>query len=196
MRCGQRFVACFERSRPAPAQHGARELKWSLAGQRLKSGGRSGEPEADRHWSQHIERAQRLATIMSLRVQGWSLAAIGQSLSPRCSAQAVHKTLKLAIQRTVNEAVEQVRRLEALRLDELTVGVYEKALGGDLPAIDRTLQIMARRARLLGLDAQPVRSGANEFDQPLVKIEVVGGEAMAHAEQVARAVLGLGPHLA
>jgi hypothetical protein len=144
---------------------------------------------------QHIERAQRLATIMSLRLQGWTLQAIGESLSPRCSAQAIHKTLKLALQRMMTDAVEEARRLEALRLDELTTGVYEKALNGDLPAIDRTLQIMARRARLLGLDVQPVRFGANEFDQPRV-LEIVGDEQMAHAEQVARAALGLARHLA
>jgi hypothetical protein len=134
---------------------------------------------------------------MSLRLQGWSLQAIGESLNPAVSPQAVHKTLKLAIQRTVNESVEQARRLEEMRLDELTTGVYEKALNGDLPAIDRTLQIMARRSRLLGLDVQPLRSGAgaNEFDQPLVRVEIVGGEAMTQAEQAARARLGLGPHL-
>jgi hypothetical protein len=144
---------------------------------------------------QHIERAQRLATIMSLRLQGWTLQAIGESLSPACSAQAVHKCLKRALETMVDEAVEQVRRLEELRLDELQAGLYEKALNGDLGAVDSVLSVMARRARLLGLD-QPVRSGsgANEFDQPLV-IEVVGGEALAQAEQAARARLGLGPHL-
>jgi hypothetical protein len=62
--------------------------------------------------------------------------------------------------------------------------------------VNSVVSVMQRRARLLGLDVQPVRSGADSHEQPLVRVEVVGGEAMAHAEQVTRAVLGLGPHLA
>jgi hypothetical protein len=144
---------------------------------------------------QQIERAQRLATIMSLRLQGWSLQAIGRSLTPQITAQAVHKCLKRALETMVDEAVEPLRQIEALRLDEMTVGVYPAALNGDLPAIDRLLQIMTRRARLMNLDAQPMRAAADSHDQPLVKIEIVGGEELAHAEQAARAVLGMGPHL-
>ena len=81
-----------------------------------------------------IERAERLATIVSLRLQGSTLQAIGDSLTPQITAQAVHKCLKLAIQRMVDEAVEPLRRIELLRLDEMTCGLYEKAINGDLQA--------------------------------------------------------------
>ena len=101
-----------------------------------------------------------------------------------------------ALERTVNEATEQARRLEELRLDELTCGLYEKAINGDLAAVDAVLSLMARRARLLGLDAQPVRPSANSHEQPKVLVEIVGGEEMAQAEQAARALLTQGPHLA
>lgn len=106
---------------------------------------------------QHIERAQRLAEILQLRLAGNTLQAIGESLTPQITAQAVHKCIKRALETMVDEAVEQARQLEAMRCYELTNAVFEKALNGDLPAIDRTLQIMARRSRLLGLDAQPLR---------------------------------------
>ena len=36
-----------------------------------------------------IEREQRIADILALRMQGQSLRAIGESLSPAISAQAV-----------------------------------------------------------------------------------------------------------
>ena len=56
---------------------------------------------------------------------------------------------------------------------------------------------MQRRSKLLNLDAQPVRSGAGVagIDQPTVKLEIVGDDEMAHAEQAARTSLTLGPHL-
>jgi hypothetical protein len=143
-----------------------------------------------------IRREQRIAEIIQLRLQGWSLRQIGESLSPAISAQAVFACIRRALER-VGEAVEEARRLEELRLDELMVPIYEKALAGDISAIDTVLSIQVRRAKLLGLDAQPVRSGsgANEFDQPLVKVEVVGDPERVRAEQTARARLGLGPHL-
>ena len=136
--------------------------------------------------AQHIERARRLATIMSLRLQGWSLAAIGQSLNPAVSPQAIHKTLKLAIQRTVDEAVEPLRQIELLRLDEISCGLYEKAINGDLAAVNGVLAVMTRRARLMNLDAQPTRIGSDSRDQPLVKIEIIADEERVAREQAAR----------
>ena len=41
-----------------------------------------------------------------------------------------------------------------MRLDELLAGIYERAVGGDIPALDRVLAIGVDRARLLGSDAQ------------------------------------------
>jgi hypothetical protein len=84
---------------------------------------------------------------------------------------------------------------ELARLDELTTGLYERALAGDVSSIDRVLAVMLRRSRLLGLDAAPPpRFGGDSHDQPLVRIEVVGDAELLRAEQAARARLGLGPH--
>ena len=146
--------------------------------------------------AQRIARQQRLATILSLRLQGWSLREIGESLSPACSPQAVHKCIKRALERMVDEAVGQARQLELLRLDELTVGVYGRALDGDLGCVDAVLSLMQRRARLLGLDVVQRFGSADESDPPKVKIEVVGDPALARAEQTARVCLSQGPHLA
>ncbi|MQY11433.1 hypothetical protein SRB5_15510 [Streptomyces sp. RB5] len=56
------------------------------------------------------------------------------------------------------EKAEELRALENQRLDKLFFVAYRQAVkDGNLPAIDRALRIMERRARLLGLD-QPART--------------------------------------
>ena len=52
-----------------------------------------------------------------------------------------------------DETGETVLRLEIERLDGLWRAVWPTAKEGDLPSIETALRIMARRAKLLGLDA-------------------------------------------
>jgi hypothetical protein len=64
---------------------------------------------------------------------------------------------KRALDRTLVDAgADELRAIEADRLDRLQQRVWVLALGGDLPAVNVMLRIMERRARLLGLDA-PVK---------------------------------------
>jgi hypothetical protein len=144
-----------------------------------------------------IERQMKVSAVLSMRLQGASLDAIGAAQDPPVTKQAIWKMLKRALSDMLVEPFEALRTMELARLDELMVPIYERALAGDISAIDTVLSIQVRRSKLLGLDAQPVRSGsgANEFDQPTVKIEVVGDPERVRAEQAARARLGLGPHL-
>jgi hypothetical protein len=125
------------------------------------------------------------------------LDAIGAAQDPPVTKQAIWKMLKRALSEMLVEPFEALRTMELARLDELTTGVYERALAGDISAIGAVLSIQVRRAKLLGLD-QPVRvgAGANEFDPPTVRIEIVNDPERAAREQAARARLGLGPHLA
>jgi hypothetical protein len=92
-----------------------------------------------------VERMQRVSQMLSMRLQGASLQAIGESMTPPITFQAVHKALKTALRDMVIEPLEQVRTLELARLDELLSGIYERALGGDISAIDWTLQIMQQK---------------------------------------------------
>ncbi|WP_328925599.1 hypothetical protein OG429_13700 [Streptomyces sp. NBC_00190] len=58
----------------------------------------------------------------------------------------------------LNDDVDQMRALEADRLDRLFLVAYRKVVRDqDLTAIDRALRVMERRARLLGLD-MPTRT--------------------------------------
>ena len=50
------------------------------------------------------------------------------------------------------EAVEDHRALELARLDALQVVLWERALGGDVKAVNAVLRIIEQRSRLLGLD--------------------------------------------
>lgn len=51
------------------------------------------------------------------------------------------------------EAAQQYVALEAQRLDKIAEALWEKCLRGDLAAVDTYLKVMARRAKMLGLDA-------------------------------------------
>jgi hypothetical protein len=144
--------------------------------------------------ARRIERERRTAAIMQMRVEGYSLRAIGEAQHPPVSAVAIYKTIRKAIERMVDEAVEQIRRIESLRLDEMMLSIYPAASAGDLVAIDRMLDIMRRRARLLGLDVRPVRlsdsSDSDGPDPPHVGIEIVGQRERAARIAVLEAALG------
>ncbi|MGR3872666.1 hypothetical protein ACUXZZ_29425 [Streptomyces graminifolii] len=73
----------------------------------------------------------------------------------------------------LNDDVDELRALEADRLDRLFFVAYKKAVRDqDLAAIDRTLRIMERRARLLGLD-MPVRTELSGPDGGPLEVENV-----------------------
>jgi hypothetical protein len=139
-----------------------------------------------------VERMQRVSEMLSMRLQGASLAQIGEAYG--ITFQAVHKALKVALKDMVIEPLEQVRSFELMRLDELLSAIYERALGGDIAYIDRVLAISYRRARLLGLDLQTggtLRFGdhgpyeTNAFDdqgRPLVRVEIVNSPEAARRE--------------
>ena len=72
------------------------------------------------------------------------------------SSRTAHRDVKKhldEIAQTCTEEAEEVRCIELQRLDGLWKVAHDKALKGDLPAIDRCLRIQERRAKLLGLDA-------------------------------------------
>jgi hypothetical protein len=123
---------------------------------------------------------QRVGSFLTARLTGRSLREIGEAQDPPITAQAVHIAIKTALRHAVVEPHEDAVRLEALRLDAImNGGLFQRAVDGDLGAIDRVLAIMQRRARLLGLDLQPsglfVRGPYEEpIDPRTVKIEIIG----------------------
>lgn len=119
-----------------------------------------------------------------MRMDGWSLQAIGEAQDPPASSQAIFKTIKKALAEVVSDEVDEARKAELLRLDELLAGVYERAINGDIAAIDRVLAISHRRIRLLGLDYFATQAAASRpegddddwRDGRDVRVEIVSAE--------------------
>lgn len=53
---------------------------------------------------------------------------------------------------THSQSLEEIRKLEIERLDAMMRGLWPTAVQGNHLKVDRCLQIMERRAQLLGLD--------------------------------------------
>ena len=92
--------------------------------------------------------------VVELRREGFTWEQIATQVgyaSPSGASDAYYR----ASARIVQDDIEEIRRLENDRLDYLFHAVWEKAIGGDHKAVDTCLKVMARRAKLLGLDARP-----------------------------------------
>lgn len=134
-----------------------------------------------------IAAVERQRRALELRTAGMTLERIAQSLGyqgPSGARQAIASALK----RTIAEPADALRVLEAIRLDRLQAAVWTKALGGDLPAVDRVLKIMERRARLLGLDAPQTVNVSHEMTDAAARVAADLGldpaDVIAEAERI------------
>ncbi|MFF3517744.1 hypothetical protein [Streptomyces sp. NPDC002573] len=91
--------------------------------------------------------------------QGYGIDRYKKGQEPPTDEQLIHaacKDVRQALkERTtdVDEKADELRAVENLRLDRLFFVAYRQAVkDGGLPAIDRALRIMERRARMNGLD--------------------------------------------
>lgn len=103
--------------------------------------------------------AVRREKALQLRIKGMSYRRIGDALGVS-HVQAFNdvKTELGRIAKESQDAAEELRTLELERLDAMLVAIAPLISASDkrpanLGAIDRALNIMARRAKLLGLDA-------------------------------------------
>ncbi len=102
-----------------------------------------------------IKAVERQAQALELRKAGVTYAQIAKTLGYK-SPSGAQQAIETAMQNTVQEPADTLRRLECERLDAMWRGLWALAVRGDAVAIARCLDIMARRAKLLGLDA-PVK---------------------------------------
>lgn len=102
--------------------------------------------------------AQRASMAVSLRTSKMGYADIAKQCGYG-SAGAAHKAVQRELQRVVVANVDELRREECATLDVMQEECMKLFLDtknkGRLFAADRILQIMERRARLMGLDAKP-----------------------------------------
>jgi hypothetical protein len=125
-----------------------------------------------------VAAAERRTKALELRKQGKSFGQIGAEMG--VSEQRAHALVTQELQRLNQHRSEEaaaVCRLEVERLDEMFAGLWAQARQGDGPAIDRALAIMARRAKLLGLEAAEKHqvSGQVTTVRRYIGVDVEGG---------------------
>lgn len=108
-------------------------------------------PGESKHSVRRIEAVEKQAEALEYRKMGYSYAQIGEQLevTPQGAAYMIESALK----RTLQEPADVVRQLELGRLDAMFAPVYSQATQGNLMALAGCLNIMSRRAKLIGLDA-------------------------------------------
>jgi hypothetical protein len=130
------------------------------------------------------------AKAMRLRSLGWSYQKIADNLG--VSKTAAYKRVQRALAAIPFEAVEEYRRIEVSRLDQVLEVAMEKALNPDnkaaMFAIDRVLTIMDRRAKLLGLDA-PTKNISITMDALDMEIARLSAELGVNGHELTARVL-------
>jgi hypothetical protein len=108
------------------------------------------------------EMKRRDARVYELRIQGDTFEQIASEVgfSGPSGAWQAYQRIK---SEWIFESIEEARQLELMRLDELQVAVWDRAINGELPAAHCVLKIMDRRAKLLGLD-KPEKVEVNKWD--------------------------------
>ena len=104
--------------------------------------------------AESIIALQRRRDSVSMRLSGMTYSEIAEALGVTKSTVFKHvKAYFAEVQAETKEEGEQLREMEAERLDKLQAALWELAKAGDTSAIDRVLKIMKQRAELLGLEA-------------------------------------------
>lgn len=101
--------------------------------------------------------AIRQGAAVQMRIAGHTLQQIADALGYR-SVEGARKAVLAAMAAAARpEEASALRALELQRLDKLFAKSWQAAMEGDGEQCDRCLKIMARRAKLCGLDQPPVQ---------------------------------------
>ena len=143
-----------------------------------------------------VELIELRIKAIELRKSGATYEQIALALG-YASRGAAYNAVMAGLMMAISEPAESVREMEAMRLDALLLGLWQKARSGDLQVIDRVLKIMDRRARLLGLDAPAKIETDNtgtvkhEHDHKVIEIEQPSDERAAEILRILVASGGL-----
>jgi hypothetical protein len=102
----------------------------------------------------HALMATQAERALALRVEGKTLQAIADELD--VSKTTAHNIVVGALNevRATNKELAQLHlQLELERCDQLQAALAEKIAKGDVRAVEASIKVMDRRAKLLGLDA-------------------------------------------
>jgi hypothetical protein len=130
----------------------------------------------------------REVEAIQLRRQGLTYGEIAERLG-----YADHRGASLAVQRgmrrALQEPADELREIEAARLDRAMSKIWDQVEQGDLKAIGTMLRIMERRSKLLGLDAPTVIQqdvtlfdGSSDLDREVMRLaEILAGNGNTHS---------------
>ena len=113
--------------------------------------------------------ALRKLEVTRLRLAGYTTREIATML--HTSASTVSEDMKVLTREWMAEAQENRASaigLDVARLDALIHAIWEKAVGGDLPAIREVVRLLERRAKVMGLDAPELHRIGGEDGGPVV----------------------------
>jgi len=144
-------------------------------------------------WKNRARATERQRQALQLHTAGAGYQRIADALG-YAGPSGAFKAVEAALRKTLQEPADELRGLEAARLDALHRALWEKAIAGNLGAVDRVLRIMRRRAALFGLDAP--RRRLLETDVPLREMAARAGallgldaeEVLAEAERLLRQI--------
>ncbi|WP_327139313.1 MULTISPECIES: helix-turn-helix domain-containing protein [unclassified Nocardia] len=122
--------------------------------------GSSTPPIQQTHSAEKIERAERIATALRMRVAGKSPDDVAAHFGIHKST--AYRLIKDGIDRTIREPAEELVALHMLRLETMLAGVWPDARAGDVKAINAALAILAREGKLQGLDLHAAQKALQE----------------------------------
>lgn len=103
-----------------------------------------------------IEHAHNTIIALELKKQGKSMQDIARHLGVSVvRASNMIKEGLVSLQEVMIHEADSWRAIELERLEEMHAGIWDRATGGDIEAIREVTNLMRRRAKLLGFDAQP-----------------------------------------
>jgi hypothetical protein len=109
-----------------------------------------------------IDESKRIIKALELRATGMTYQQIADHPYPDGPGGTMYggdrhncrRAIVTEYERTISEPADVVRQMEVQRLDMMLMGLVSKGLfKGNVPVVNAGLTLMARRAKLIGLDA-------------------------------------------
>ena len=111
----------------------------------------------------------RRAKVLEMRLQGYNVSAIAETLGISRTLAAAH--IANALDALVVDNATQLRQLELERLDRMLTALDDGIGNGDPKAAMAAIRISERRAKLLGLD-KPIQVEATVVTVDLIDREI------------------------
>jgi hypothetical protein len=154
----------MEKSTTSPPNAPARKPRNAKNSTRIQSAG-----GLAKHGKTDAMREEQKAKVWALRKAGASFEVISKQIG--CARNTAVDLYNAVIEDLVPVAeVDELRRVEAERIDELRMGLWQAARAGDTKAVTTWLRLTERYAMMLGLDMP--QKQVLEIHMQQVKVEV------------------------